>query len=142
MQPILTSEDLNDFLDREFPQIHAAGRVLKVVDVGPATATLRFTPNDTHIRPGGTVSGPAMFLLADVAAWIALLAHIGPQAGAVTSNLNISFLHRPDPVPLDGIGRILKIGKLLSVVEVAIERVDNRQLIAHATATYAIPPKK
>jgi acyl-coenzyme A thioesterase PaaI-like protein len=71
-----------------------------------------------------------------------LISHIGPEVGAVTANLNISFLHRPDPVPLDGIGRILKIGKQLSVIEIAIERTDNRQMIAHATATFSAPPKK
>lgn len=142
MTPVFTAEQIEDFLEREFPQVHASGRVFSCINVAPGTATLRFTPNDTHLRPGGTISGPSMFALADVGAYVTLIAHIGPVVGAVTSNLNISFLYRPDPVPLDGIGRILKIGKQLAVLEVAIERSDNRQLIAHATATYSIPPVK
>lgn len=142
MQPIISVGEINEFLDREFPQIHAGGRVFTVTTVGPGTATLRFTPGENHIRPGGTVSGPSMFMLADVGAYVTLLAHIGLKPLAVTSNMNISFLNKPEPVPLDGVGRILKIGKLLSVIEVSIERVDTRQLIAHATATYAIPPAK
>lgn len=142
MTPILTAEEINLLLEKNFPQVMSAGRIFDVIHVGPGTATLRLNPNESHLREGGTISGPTMFALADVAAYVTLLAHIGPAVGAVTSNLNISFLHRPQPVPLDGIGRVLKIGKHLSVLEVAIERTDNRQLIAHATATYSVPPSK
>lgn len=139
MTPVLTAEQINAFLDKDFPQVHSQGRVFEVINVASGTATLRLTPNELHLRPGGTVSGPAMFALADVAAYITLLAHIGPVAMAVTANMNINFLSRPDPVPLDGVGRILKIGKRLSVIEVSIERSDTRDLIAHATATYSQP---
>ena len=78
MTPVLTIDQIEDFLTREFPQIYAGGPILKCVNVAPATATLRFFPNESHLRPGGTVSGPALFALADVAAYVALLAHIGP----------------------------------------------------------------
>ena len=142
MNPILTAEQLDEFLEREFPQMMAAGHAFKCVHVGAGTATLRFWPTEAHIRPGGTVSGPSIFTLADVAAYIALLAHIGPVALALTTNLNINFVNRPEPVPLDGVCRILKLGRTLAVMEVAVERVDTRQLIAHATTTYSIPPAK
>jgi uncharacterized protein (TIGR00369 family) len=140
MIPILTAEQINEFLDREFPQLMTAGHAFKCVHVGPGTATLRFWPTEAHIRPGGTVSGPAIFTLADVAAYAALLAHIGPVALALTTNLNINFLNRPEPVPLDGVCRILKLGRSLAVMNVSVERVDTRQIIAHATTTYSIPP--
>lgn len=142
MTPVLTIEQIEEFLAREFPQIHAGGQVFRCVNVAPGTATLRFHPNESHLRPGGTVSGPSLFALADVAAYVALLAHIGPVALALTTNLNINFLNRADPVPLDGVCRILKIGRTLAMLEVSIERADTRQLIAHATTTYSIPPAK
>ena len=142
MTPILTAEQIEDFLAREFPQIHAGGQVFRCVDVAPGTATLRFHPNESHLRPGGTVSGPSLFALADVAAYVALLAHIGPVPLALTTNLNINFLNRAEAVPLDGVCRILKLGRSLAMLEVAIERTDTRQLIAHATTTYSIPPRK
>lgn len=142
MTPILTIEQVEDFLAREFPQINAAGLVFRCVNIAPGTATLRFHPSESHLRPGGTVSGPSLFVLADVAAYVALLAHIGPVALALTTNLNINFLNRADPVPLDGVCRILKLGRSLAMLEVAIERVDTRQIIAHATTTYSIPPSK
>lgn len=141
MTPVLTVEQINQFLDTEFPEVHSQGRIFEVVNVASGTASLRFTPNNTHLRPGGTVNGPAMFALADVAAYVTLLAHIGPVVGAVTASMNINFLHRPEPVPLDGVGRILKIGRQLSVIEVSIERVDNRELIAFATATFSAPKR-
>ena len=142
MTPVLTAEQINMFLEKEFPEIHSQGRVFEVINVAPGTATLRVTPiKEMHLRPGGTLNGPSMFALADVGAYITLLAHIGPVAGAVTSSMNINFLHRPDPVPLDGIGRILKIGKQLSVIEVSIERTDTRELIAFATATFSAPKR-
>jgi uncharacterized protein (TIGR00369 family) len=87
------------------------------------------------------VSGPSLFALADVAAYVALLAHIGPVPLALTTNLNINFLNRADPVPLDGVCHVLKIGRSLAMLEVSIERVDTRQLIAHATTTYSVPPQ-
>ncbi|MBL0371367.1 PaaI family thioesterase [Rhizobium sp. KVB221] len=140
----LTATEISDFLDREFPQIHAGGRVFGVASVAENTVTLNFTPNDSHLRPGGTVSGPSLFALADVCAYATLLATVGIDAGrlALTSNLNISFLHRPAPVPLLGVGRMLKTGRLLSVMDIGIQRADTGQLIAQATATYAIPPGK
>jgi uncharacterized protein (TIGR00369 family) len=140
MTPVLTIDQIEDFLAREFPQINAGRQIFKCVNVAPATATLRFFPDESHLRPGGTVSGPSLFALADVAAYVALLAHIGPVALALTTNLNISFLNRADPVPLDGVCNVLKIGRSLAMLEVSIERADTRQLIAHATTTYSIPP--
>jgi uncharacterized protein (TIGR00369 family) len=142
MTPVLTAEQIEEFLAREFPQINAGGRVFHCVNVAPGTATLRFHPNDTHLRPGGTVSGPSLFALADVAAYVALLAHIGQVPLALTTNLNINFLNRADPVPLDGVCHVLKIGRSLAMLEVSIERTDTRQLIAHATTTYSIPPAR
>ncbi|MBX9455773.1 MAG: PaaI family thioesterase [Rhizobium sp.] len=142
MTPVLTVEEIEDFLAREFPQINAGGRVFTCVSVAPGTATLRLHPDESHLRPGGTVSGPALFALADVAAYVALLAHIGPVPLALTTQLNINFLNRADPVPLDGVCRILKLGRSLAMLEVSVERADTRQLIAHATTTYSIPPAK
>ncbi len=142
MTPVLTALQVNEFLDKEFPQLSMGGKIFDVINVAEGTATLRFTPNESHLRPGGTIMGPSLFALADVAAYVAIIAHIGPVVGAVTANLSISFLHRPDPVPVDGIARILKIGRKLAFVEIAIERSDTREIVAHATATFSIPSKK
>ena len=82
-----------------------------------------------------------MFALADVAAYCTVLAAIGPVALAVTTNLNINFLRRPEPGPLSCTCRLLKLGKRLAVVEASIFSGEDIELVAHATATYSIPPR-
>ncbi|WLR99044.1 PaaI family thioesterase [Shinella sumterensis] len=139
--PIMDPETLNRFLETDFPQLHTDGKVFEVMAVGPGTVTLRLTPNERHLRPGGTISGPTLFALADVGAWCAVLAHIGPVALAVTTNLNINFLRKPAPGPLSCTCRLLKLGKRLAVVDASIFDAGGEELVAHATATYSIPPR-
>src|SRR5215203_1131855 len=87
--------EVTAFLDTEFPQIHIGGRSFHVDSLAPGRAVLRLEAAQSHLRPGNTISGPAMFTLADLAAYVAILAHIGPVALAVTTNLTINFLRRP-----------------------------------------------
>ncbi len=141
LTPIMTVDDLNDFLDRDFPQLHADGRLFLVSHVGPGTAAMRLEPIERHLRPGGTVSGPTLFALADVTSYVTILAHIGPVALAVTTNLSINFLLRPPPGPLECQGEILKLGKRLAVVETRIRPAGGGEIVAQATATFSIPPR-
>lgn len=141
MQPIMTVAELNAFLDREFPQIHADGRIYEIEAVAPGEAVLSVKASEKHLRPGGTISGPTMMALADLAAYAVILAHIGPVALAVTTNLNMNFLRKPEPGDLVGTCRLLKLGKRLAVTECAITGRAGGDLVAHATATYSIPPR-
>lgn len=141
LKPVMDAAELEAFLEAEFPQIHAGGKIYSVDSVAPGGAVLRLDPNGTHIRPGGTISGPTLFSLADLAAYVAILAHIGPVALAVTTNLNINFLRKPEVEPLLGTCRILKLGKRLAVVDVGIAPASGGDLVAHATSTYSIPPR-
>lgn len=141
LEPIMTVADLNRFLDTDFSEVHRDGKIFEVIATGPGFATMRFDPNEKHLRPGGTVSGPALFALADVTAYIALLAHIGPVALAVTTNLNINFLRKPRLGALECTCGILKLGKRLAVLDAAIVEQGGVEFVAHATATYSIPPR-
>ncbi len=141
LTPIMDRDALNRFLETDFPQIHTDGKVFEVTEVGPGTVVMRLDPNERHLRPGGTVSGPTLFALADVAAYCVVLAHIGPVALAVTTNLNINFLRKPEPGPLACTCRLLKLGKRLAVIEASIFGADGEDPVAHATATYSIPPR-
>ena len=137
---IMTAEEITAFLDREFPQINRGGRVFAVEAAGHGTARLRMTYHERFLRPGGTISGPSMFALADVAMYAAVLSVIGPRALAVTTNLNINFLRRPEPRDMIAEARVLKLGKRLAVGEIALHSDGQEELAAHATATYSIPP--
>lgn len=136
----MTAAEIAAFLDREFPQIHEGGRIFSVEAATPGTARLRMAYHERLLRPGGTISGPSMFALADVAMYAALLSVIGPRPLAVTTNLNINFLRRPEPRDMIAEARVLKLGKRLAVGEIALHSDGQSELAAHATATYSIPP--
>jgi uncharacterized protein (TIGR00369 family) len=136
----MDTKALQDFLANDFPQVNAGGaQAFTVVEVAEGSATVRLDPDQRHLRPGGTISGPTLFGLADFAAYMAILAAIGPVALAVTTNLNINFLRKAGIAPVLGTARILKLGKRLAVIDIAME--SEGDLIAHATATYSIPPR-
>lgn len=136
--PALTLEELRIFLAREFPQVAPD---VAIEAIGPMTATMRLRRHEKHLRPGGTISGPSMALLADVTAYIALLGMIGEQALAVTTNLSLNFMRKPANVDLLCDGRLLKLGKRLAVGDAVLysEGGDPAQPVAHATFTYALP---
>lgn len=138
--PVMSAPDVSAYLDEVFPQIEASGDDIRVLDVTAGAALVRLVAGEKHLRPGGTVSGPTLFMLADVGAYAVILAHIGRVALAVTTNLNINFLMKPEPGPLDATATILKLGKRLVVTDIAI-RDSGGDLVAHATATYSIPPR-
>ena len=94
------------------------------------------------VRPGNTVSGPSLFTLADIGGYVCVLSHAGPDALSVTTNLNINFMRKAEAGPVDGICRILKLGKNLMVFDIDIVAGEDRHLVAHATGTYSIPPKR
>lgn len=140
MANVLDKPALEDFLAREFAEV---GDVLSVEVVTEDAVTLRLTPDARHVRPGGTLSGPTMFLLADVALYFAILAKIGPVALAVTTNAHIDFMRKPAAdLPLLGEARLLKLGKTLAVGQVAIRNPGAEAVLAQASLTYAIPPKR
>lgn len=140
MTPVMTAQDLNAFLDQVFEQV---ADDFQVDHVGQGEVSMRLLTSDKHLRPGGTVSGPSMFSLADVAAYIVTLAHIGPKALAVTTNCSIDFMRKPEAgVPLIAKARLLKLGKQLSVSDVLLFSEGMDQPVARASLTYAIPPTK
>lgn len=136
----MTVEELRAFIDRDFAQIHSGGRTFEILEVGPMTARLRMAYAERHLRPGGTISGPSMFALCDLALYVAILAQIGPVALAVTTNLNINFMRKPEPRAMIAECRLLKLGKRIAVGEVSLFSEGGDDLLAHAVGSYSIPP--
>ena len=114
---------------------------MRVEVIDDMAAEVRLPYHEMHLRPGGTISGPALMLLADSAVYVALLGMIGPVALAVTTSLNINFLRKPAPADVIGKARLIKLGKNLAVGEVSIYSDGSDTMVAHATVTYSIPPK-
>ena len=135
MKPVLSVVEVQDFLTREFPQ---AADEYFVETVGPGTARIRMEPAERHLRPGGTVSGPTMFALADCAVYLAIIAHVGPEALAVTTNASIDFMRKPAAgLPLMAEVELLKLGRGLAVGDVRVMSGD--AIVARATLTYSRP---
>ncbi|NRA88200.1 MAG: PaaI family thioesterase [Rhizobiales bacterium] len=139
MSKISVSE-MQNFFDREFPQ---SGTMGEITHLGTNFAQMKLIVDNTHLRPGGTVSGPAMMALADVTLYAAILNEIGLVALAVTTNLNINFLRKPQAnCPIIAKATLIKLGRSLAVGEVAIYSEGSEDMVAHATLTYSIPPKR
>ncbi len=105
------------------------------------SAAVRLNYHPDHLRPGGTISGPSMFALCDLALYVAILHEIGRVKLAVTTNVSINFLRRPEPKDLIGRARLMKLGKRLAVGEVALFSPGDAEMVAHATGTYSIPAR-
>lgn len=132
----VTAEELQAFLMQEFPQA-----TITVEEVSEEAVWVRQPVDESHLRPGGTVSGPTMMASADTAAYVAVLAHIGIVPLAVTSNLNINFLRKPEAgKALLAKGTVLHLGRRSVLSEVNIYSEGNlEKAVAHAIVTYAIP---
>lgn len=132
--------EIEQFLQREFPQ---SLEKCSIEHVGEYTATLRCHVTEQDLRPGGTVSGPTMMMLADIALYVAILGEIGLVALTVTTNMNINFLRKPSGgQDIRAQCKLIKVGKTLVVGEVWIYSVDADEPVAHVVGTYAIPPKR
>jgi uncharacterized protein (TIGR00369 family) len=135
--PVMTPGDLHAFLKEHFPQ---APPGICVESVDDTVIRVRQKTHDGHLRPGGTISGPTLMAMVDCGFYLLLLARLGPVAMAVTTNLNINFMRKPEPGDLLGEGRLLKLGKTLAVGDFTIWSGGLKDPVAHATVTYAIPP--
>ena len=131
--------EIHEFLDRVFPQMKGA---FEVLELAPYRLKLRMKITDDDLRPGGTVSGPAMFTAVDCAYYIATLSMIGPEALAVTTSCSVDFMRKPEPTDLIAEARVLKMGKVLSVGDVLLYSEGMDLPVAHANLTYSIPKSR
>jgi len=138
MAVMMDAEALQAFMREVFDQV---ADDFAVDHVAENEITMRLLTSHRHLRPGGTVSGPSMFALADVAAYLVTLAMIGPKALAVTTNCSIDFMRKPlADVPLIAHAKLLKLGRQMSVTDVLIYSEGSDRPVARASLTYAIPP--
>lgn len=142
LTPVMTAEEVNALIASVFPQLNDGSDAYKAVEIHPGGCTVRLDADKRHLRPGGTVSGPALFALADIGGYILVLSHAGPDALSVTTNLNINFMRKAEAGPIDAHCRILKMGKSLMVFDADIVAGSDEHTIAHATGTYSIPPRR
>jgi len=131
---------LAEFLDAEFPQV---AHEFTIEHVAEMAIRVRLNVGEQHLRPGGTVSGPSMFALADVSIYLATLAMIGPKALSVTTNIAMDFMRKPAAATdLICEARLLKLGRSLAVGDCLLFSEGGSEPVARASMTYAIPPAR
>jgi len=139
----LSKDEVMALVDEHFPQVHEGNGRVTLESLAPMTAQVRMAYDPRSIRPGGTISGPSMFKLADFAVYAIILGELGAAAlQAVTTNMTMNFLSRPQPGDMIAHARLIKLGKRLAVAEVELYSDGRPDMVAHATATYALPPAK
>ena len=133
-----TKEEIAAFMALEFPQTKC-----KVEAVGDDSSTLSHDIGIDELRPGGTVSGPVLMSIADVALYVAILGKIGIVALTVTTSLTINFLRKPSAeARIIAECTLLKVGRTLIVGEVSLYSEGSSDLVAHVVGTYSVPPKQ
>ena len=133
----LSIDEMSKYLDEIFPQVKGKYRILKLED---CLSEVELMATDANLRPGDTISGPAMFELADIAFYVAVIPVTGSGTLALTTNVAINFLRKPVHSNLIAIARIRKRGRQLVVGDVEIFSEDRSQLVTHAIFTYSLPP--
>lgn len=138
MKQKMNVTELNSFMQQEFGEV---AEQFVVEQAGAGTVSVRMGIDTQHLRPGGTISGPSMFALADVSMYLAILSVIGPVALAVTTNCSIDFMRKPAAgLDLIAHARVLKLGRVLAVGDVLIYSEGVAEPVARASLTYSIPP--
>ena len=130
-----TIAEVEQFLASAFPQLNCT-----IQSIGNRAATIRREVGQNELRPGGTVSGPALMGMADLALYVALFGEIGIVPMAVTTNLNINFLRKPRAdAAIIAACKLMKVGKSLAVGEVWLYSEGEDDPVAHVVGTYSIP---
>ena len=138
LEPKLDADGVNALLRRAFPGPEQA-RTLNVIAVSPGRLHMVAPYREGLLRPGGVIAGPTLMSVADSAAYAIVLAHIGDQLMAVTSQLNISFLRGAQPGDIHAEAEMLRLGRRLAICDVRIWTEAPDRLAAQANVTYAIP---
>lgn len=135
-----TIQELSNYVEEIFPQVKDDFEILEISEFG---SRVRLKVTFRHLRPGNTVSGPSIFSLVDCTAYMAILAKLGKEALAVTTNCSIDFMRKPSgKADLIANCEILKFGKTLVVADAKVYSEDTEKPVARASITYSIPPRK
>jgi uncharacterized protein (TIGR00369 family) len=136
--PKISGEAFLDLAAKSVPFVAALGCRIERFEAGALAIRLPYA--DLLRRPGGTICGPALMALADIALWGLVMSVLGRVELAVTTDLNFHFLRRPAPVDVLADARLLKLGRRLAVGEVTMRSAGDPHPICQATGTYALPP--
>ncbi|WP_374470072.1 PaaI family thioesterase [Phenylobacterium sp.] len=134
----MTAAEVDALMLRAFPDADRE-TMWKVTALSPGRASIVRPYADFMLRPGGLISGPNLMALADSAAYALILAHIGEQLMAVTSQLTMNFLRGARPGDLHADAELLHLGRRSAVCDVRLWTESPEKPAAQANVTYALP---
>ena len=138
MQVKLSAAEVEDLIQHGFG---AKQKIFSVEELREGFVRIRVPYHARMLRPGKVLSGPALFTAADIAMYALVLSHVGPALMAVTANFNINFLAKAAPGDIIAEARMLKLGRRLAVIEIALfSSAAPQTLVAQASGSYALPP--
>src|SRR6202020_1099169 len=105
-----TIDELRAYLVESFPEFWKDGD-FRVEDIAPMSATVRLIHHPRRLRPGGTISGPAMFAVCDVPLCVGSGGEAARVAHALTPSVPIIPRRSPAPADLIGQATLIKLGK-------------------------------
>ncbi|WP_421988935.1 PaaI family thioesterase [Roseococcus sp.] len=109
---------------------------VRLLEASPGYAKLELPSSPRVLRPGNTVSGPAIMGLADIAMWAALLAGTEGRDESLTTAMNVNFLRACGPGPIIATARVLKGGGRTIFGEVLVTRKDSDEVAVHITTSW------
>jgi len=130
-----TPAAINEFFAREYPSASRSG--YRCTESGPGLIVARWTYDPSTLRPGGFISGPTQFGLADVALWFLTFTVIGLAPMAVTSELSIQYLRPAVGGDLIARAELLRAGKsnITGTVRLWVEGAPDK-LVSHVSGSY------
>ena len=132
--------ELSSYLDEVFPQVV---NQYKILALEPGYAKIVQNISSENLRPGRPVFAPTIFSLVDIGMYILLLAHIGKEPLAVTTNCSIDFLHKPNAgEDMVADCSLLKLCSTLIVGEVLVKASRQEDLLPRSSITYFRPKVK
>jgi len=109
---------------------------VRVLAASPQEAQLELPHNPALLRPGNTVSGPAIMGLADMAMWAVLLAGSQGEDQSLTANMHVNFLHPCGPGPIIATARLIK-GQGRSIFgDILIRATGSGEVAVHVTTAW------
>ena len=130
----MTPGEIEAIIHRGVPLGAAWG--VRVLTASAEEARLELPHDPALLRPGGTVSGPAIMGLADMAMWAVLLAGSAGLDTSLTASMNVNFLHPCGPGPLVACARLLKASGRSLFGEVLVSRQDSGEVAVHVTTSW------
>lgn len=112
---------------------------IKATAITARGATVRLEVRPEFLRHGGTVAGPVVMAVADVAMYAAIMGAVANGERAVTSDMTMHFMRRPTGAALIGEARILRRGKRSVVCAVDVFVEGQGESVCHVVGTYALP---